>query len=354
MNFSIIKIVLVSLVVSFSILGEARKISSKQSSIRILNWWNYLDERVLRRLKEKGFDPDISIYHSNEVALSRLLSKRDNFDIAIVSNINLDLLLREDIFEKSILSTVIKSRNYNRLIMSNYSCIPYMWGTTIYAYDGRTNPAPPNTLKKLKKMESDGFKIGVLDDPFEMSARILGDNIERCQTKNFKDFFSNIGTCGSSFSSSELKLEANNFLTTSDDFLKKEKVAVYTWQGGAFTNLKEAPWLKFSLSENHPVVGADYVCILKMSQNSKKRLSKIKQFVEILTDKKSTELNVEASQYFSPYINHNIGLHPKVNELYEGLIRKMEKSEPIFLTTPSSSEHKEINSWWKKIRYDGN
>jgi len=326
--------------------------ASKRTSVRVLNWWNYMDQRIVENLNTKGFDLDISIYHSNEVALSRLLSKRDDFDIAIVSNINLDLLLKEDIFDKKVLKAIVKKRPYNKMILSNFECVPYMWGTTIYAYDARTNPNPPKTLKDLKAMEKKGFKVGVLDDAFEMSARILGDNFENCSVKNFDNFFSNVTTCGKSFSDSELGFTASDFLTSSDEFLKQEKVAVYTWQGGVFMNLKNSPWLKFSLSSNYQVIGADYVCVLKKNSMQKDKAKKIQELVDILTNKKNTELNVETSQYFSPYRSHTNGLHPYVKTFYSELMEKLKYSKPIFLTTPNSDVHKKINEWWKKVRYE--
>jgi spermidine/putrescine-binding protein len=231
--------------------------------------------------------------------------------------------------------------------------VPYLWGTTIFAIDGRESFGQiPNTLNELKKLKSKGVRIGVLDDPFEMSARILGDNIEKCAKKNFKKFFSNIGSCGEAYTESKLGFSPEDFVTTSDEFLQREKIAVYTWQGSVFMNLKNAPWLKFGLPLNHPVIGADYICVLKNSSFSREKKKMLLRIVERISNKKNTTFNVESSQYFSPYENHFSGLNPLVLKLYNDLRKKMSESNPIFLTTPSKSEHKEINSWWKKVRYE--
>ena len=210
----------------------------------------------------------------------------------------------------------------------------------------------PRTLKELEGLKRDGFAIGLLDDPFEMAARILGDNLDQCKNKSFINFFSNINTCGKAFSEARLGFLAKDFITSSDDFLKRDKVAVYSWQGSVFMNLKKSPWIKFNLSQNHPVIGADYVCVLKNRGNKKASIDKVKKIVEILTDRQSTQFNMETNQYFSPYVNHKTGLHTSVSALYDKLVEQIRNSEPVFLTTPSESEHKAINKWWKKVRYE--
>ena len=108
--FSLLECIFLFLIlISFPSFGSEKK---EKASIRLLNWWSYLDERVVDRIRKVGVDLDVSIYQSNEVALARLLSKRDFFDIAIVSNINLDVLLKQNIFDTTILKKTVMERDY--------------------------------------------------------------------------------------------------------------------------------------------------------------------------------------------------------------------------------------------------
>ncbi len=325
----------------------------KHTNVKILNWWSYLDDRVASDLKNNGFNLDVSIYHSNEVSLSRLLSKREHFDIAIVSNINLDILLKENIFDTHALDQLSKKRNYIELITKGSTCIPYLWGTTIFAYDSRVSTPPPRSLSALVEMKKNGFAIGILDDPLETAARLIGDNLEDCGNKNLEKIFSQTKNCKDKLSEKfNIGLTPSDFMSTTDEFITKPKTAIYGWQGSVFINLKNAPWLKFNLSSQHPVIGADYVCILKNRANKTTNINQLKKFVEILTNHKNTKANVESNQYFSPYQNDKEGLDPKVISLFDELIELSKKTKPIYINTPTPEEHKELNTWWKKIRYN--
>lgn len=327
--------------------------AQQKTTVRLLNWWSYIDQRVIDKLKKTNFKVDVSIYQSNEVALARLLSKRDTFDLAIVSNMNLNLLLKENVFDSKKLLSIKEKRKYLKMIDMTEACIPYLWGTTLFAYDSRVKTKPPESLNDLVNMKKNGFQIGLLDDPLELSARYIGDNLDGCSENNFRNIFINLNSCKTiNLPDYKNGLTSVDFLTSTDEFLLKPKVAAYGWQGSALMNLQSAPWLKVSLAKAHPVIGADYVCILKNRGKSAVDVSKVKEIVKLMTDNESTRWNVEYTKYFSPYQDDLSGLSGKGKELYEALFKKMNESAPITITSPSLEEHKIINKWWKSVRYE--
>lgn len=327
--------------------------TQNNSTVRLLNWWGYIDQRVINKLKKSSYKVDVSIYQSNEVALARLLSKRDSFDLAIVSNMNLNLLLKENVFDSKELLSIKEKRNYLKMIDMTNACIPYLWGTTLFAYDSRVKIKPPESLNDLVDLKKNGFQIGLLDDPLELSSRFIGDNVDGCNEKNFKNIFSKLNSCRNIILPDYKKgLSSADFLTSTDEFLLKPKVAAYGWQGSALMNLQAAPWLSVNLAKTHPVIGADYVCILKNRGTSPIEISKVSEVVKLMTDKESTKWNVESTKYFSPYQDDLSGLSGKEKELYHTLFKKMKESAPITITSPSLEEHKIINKWWKSVRYE--
>ncbi len=337
------------------ILGHSDLANSKimEKPIKMLNWWKYLDFRIIEKLKKNGIDIDLSLYQSNEVAVARLLSNRDGFDVAVVSNINLSVLEKTETFEFDGVAEIIANRKYLNFLSKSGQCVPYLWGTTLFAYDSRSTREIPQSLAQLYKLKKQGFSIGVLDEPLEMAARIVGDSLHLCPKQSYENIFSSLSGCKEiSLKNSKLEFSSKDFLTSYDEFLKNPKVATYGWQGSVFLNLQSAPWIKFNISKDYPIIGADYVCILKNRSKNGPSLERLKKFVETLTNRKNTLLNVESTQYFSPYLGDLDGLHPRVAKIYKKLIAKIKYDPPILIKIPGPREHEEINTWWKGIRYE--
>lgn len=349
MNYSLYFILLHFL--CFNTLAE-KLVRTADRPIKILNWWNYIDPRVSNKIKDNNFKTEITTYRSNEVALARLLTNKDNFDVAIISNTNVEILAKAGLLNAKIAKKVRNERNYLDLMPNTQQCVPYLWGSTIFSYDSRTNPKAPRSLEQLNQLKAEGFKVGYLDEPLEMVTRIVGDRLDKCSKKSLGDIFSMLTICHeTSLENIKFSISSNDFLTSYDEFIKGEKVASYGWQGSVFLNLKNAPWIKFNIAENYPVIGGDFVCILKNKEKDDSRNTEIENFVKLLTDKESTGLNTEVSQYFSPYENDTKFLQPKILELHEELINKAKNKNAIVISTPNEKELSIINKWWKKVRY---
>ena len=77
----------------FMALPSFTKNQTKPKKVKIFSWWEFVAPKVLKTLEHKGYEIEIVEYRSNEVALSKLLAKKEDFDVAIISNWVLKLLV---------------------------------------------------------------------------------------------------------------------------------------------------------------------------------------------------------------------------------------------------------------------
>jgi hypothetical protein len=301
-------------------------VAQAATPIRMLIWWDYIDERVIEKLKRNGFELDVTAYRSNEVAVSRLMSNRDKFDIAVISNGVIDPIEKLQIIDKNALLKIREKRNYLKKIRDfSKFCIPYLWSASIFAFDPRSRKDKPQSLSDLAIWKTAGYQIGIIDDLLEVSARLKADNLEHLPEN----------------------IQPGDFRSSLSEFITLKKTASYGWHGEAAIALKEAPWLEFKTSENKNIVGGDFICVLESSQSR----SRLEKFVELFTDPQSTQWNVESSQYFSPYENDTKGLQPKVRALNQEILKSMKFGKTSFISAPSPESHSQMNLWWRKRRY---
>ncbi len=348
------RIVLIISVIVFSFNFVQAESKKSQQPIRTLIWWDYLPNRTIDKLQKNGFYPDVSIYNSNEVASSRIFSKREKYDVAVVSSLVVLASLESNIFDPQILVRLSKSRTYLENVNLFSGCIPLLWGATVFGSDDKSNNNKLNTIENLVTLKKNGYDIAILDDPFELSARLLADGALTCNNKRLQNGFSfkELRSCKKQNFQVPFAFEKKFFKSSVADFLKSKKVAVYGWHGEIAQAAKENPQIQMVVPQSHPVIGVDYVCIPKDRAHPKLSTEKLVKFVELLTDAESTHWGVESTQYFSPYKNDLQGLSPAVVELYQTLMTVMQKSPPFVLTAPSKEEHQLINNWWRGVRYE--
>jgi hypothetical protein len=317
-------------------------------TISVYTWWDYVPSEVIAKLKAKGFKVNIIEYRSNEVALSKLLSGKSEYDIAIVSNWVLRVLEDANKVEAKTLESLIHKRKYLDFTTSfSESCVPYMWSTTAFAADAKNLKEGPRSIKALLALQSRSYTVGIVDDPIEFAARVVSDNREKCPNGDKEEnIFDLIDRCpAEKLLDAHGELDRGLFRNTLEPILGP-KSAIYGWHGVVGGQIGALPTFEFYLPKGNPVVGLDYVCVLKGRKDAS-----LPSFVELLTDEESTNFNVAKTQYFSPFVIDTGNYSPKVRRLKEDLMARLKTEKPIVLSPPKSSTHAKINKWWQKIRY---
>lgn len=347
------KVILIFVILFNFLFAKANTKESRQP-IRTLIWWDYLPNNTIEKLQKNGFYPDVSIYNSNEVASARIFSKREKYDVAVVSSLVVSASHSSNIFDTQILLNLSKVRPYIDSINVYDGCIPLLWGATVFGSDSLKNQTSLNNIANLMQLRNKGYEIAILDDPFELSARLLADGALSCNTKELSSgiSFKELRKCKTKNIQTSFNFEKKYFRSSVSDFLKGKKVAVYGWHGEIAQAAKENPNIQLVVPQNHPVIGVDYVCIPKNRAHPKLSKEQLVKFVELLTDPESTHWGVESTQYFSPYKNDLQGLSPAVVKLYQNLMSVMAQSPPFVLTAPDKDEHQLINNWWRGVRYE--
>lgn len=339
----------------FSLPGYSGTQNPATTSVHLYNWWNYLEPAVSERLATSGYQTELTVYRGNEEALSRLVAGQHDFDVAIVSNFALPYLMERGLIETNKFRHTAKKRNYLTTFNDTAPhCLPYFWSTTVFVADERVTPKLPGTLQELVALKQQGYKIGVVDDLYEVAARLIGDSKTLCgkSTVNYVENnpFGILSSCSGGESLPKIGLAKEDFISSAAELLSQPKMAFYGWQGTALTYLPKYPKLKVNIPTTRPVVGYDAVCIIK-NRTRKIPTATLTHYVEMLTDKRSTELNMLGNQYFSPYKNHTTGLQPTTRKLYEELTERLTQEKPIIIRQPTFSDQLRMNEWWTAIRY---
>lgn len=333
----------------------AENIKPSLNTIQLYNWWDYIAPGVIQRLANSGYQTEIMVYKSNEVALSRLSAGQHNFDVAIVSNFALPYLMSQGLIETNQFQQVTEERHYLPLFHGTAPhCLPYLWSTTVFAAKKNELSILPGSLSELIALKSRGYKIGIIDDLYETVARLIGDSKTICgqSSKNYfkKNVFDVLSACSTEQFLPQQGLDARDFDTFIADLLAQPKIAVYGWHGEVLSQIWKYPSLKVALPKTHPVIGYDAVCIMKR-HDRRTPVGSLVRYVELLTDMKSTELNISTNQYFSPYSNHTAGLMPQTRELYFTVTERLKHTHPIIIKPPTFPVHMRLNAWWKSVRY---
>ena len=88
-----------------------------------------------------------------------------------------------------------------------------------------------------------------------------------------------------------------------------------------------------------------------MLKKSKNTFKENLEFIKLITDRGSTAMNVKSTGYFSPYINHNVKLNPKVKKILDEIINRKDY-KPLLLSSPPKELHEIINHKWQNIKYE--
>lgn len=346
--------IVIAVLLSYPISGHSKDAELKITPVHLYSWLDYVAPTATERLANFGYQTKLTVYISNEVAASRLSAQQHDFDVVIVSNFVLPYLLQERLIETNQFQHIARKRDYLPLFADALPhCLPYFWLSTVFIADEKKTPNIPGSLQELIALKKQGYKISVVDDPYETAARLIGDAKNVCG-KSPNDYldgniFDMLSNCSNEKFTQIEGLEAGDFVSALDELLKNDKIAVYAWHGAAFMHLPRYPSLKAKVPQTQ-VIGYDAVCIAKRN-NRRVPLSALVKYVEILTDKKSTALNMSANQYFSPYRNHTAELLPSTREVYQEVTENLKQNKPIILKPPRLPDHLRLNDWWRTVRY---
>jgi len=159
------------------------KTSSTQKTLHVYTWTDYIDKQIIREFEQK-FNVTVveENFPSNEVMISKIKAGGAGFDVIVpsdyvIASMKQDNLLmklpREKIPNLVHLSERFRSVNYDE---TGEHVVPYMWGTTGFAYNSKKVENPPKTWKEffdVTKAQSSNKRISLLDDPREVLGAAL-------------------------------------------------------------------------------------------------------------------------------------------------------------------------------------
>ena len=319
------------------LIGLSNFASAKASEdpIKFFSWHEYLSPEVERDLKIKhGYNLETTTYLTNDMAASRLIHNREKFEVAIISNVVYDMLLKHGVLQKNLFKGM--KRDYLEIFRNvKDNCTPFFWLVSGYLYDAKVLKTGPNSIESLLKLAKDkSVFVSVVDDAIEVGYRVMGDHSRRIEDLDIypKDLWKNVRFISDIWRSSPYK-----------------RIAVFTWHGVATDHLFANQELEFSLPAKNLLVGYDLVCIVSKDQ---KRIPRLKRFVEFLTVSENTERNIKYNQYFSPYRDaKQKSLHPKIKKIYDASLKKIKSKNYVETKMMQDEDLKRLNEWWRTRRY---
>ncbi len=311
-------------------------------NIKLLNWWDYLSSQVSQELNQKYPELLLTEYRSNEVALSKLLNHNSEYDIAIVSNWVAKKLKIAGRIENKALQGILTKRKYEKSILLNsVNCLPFLWSTTLFVQ--KKNLGNIDNIYKLLDLKKLNKKIGIIDDSVEFVSRLVldSDRSKNCSLKF------DINNC----LKRDLTLSKDDFNSSFTRTIQKYDAA-YTWHGVVSNPIESLNEYKYTLPLKAPIIGGDYLCVLK---NEKRKFSELQKIIDIatfITNKRNTYLNSSFTYYFSPYVNDSGDSLPAKTKNLHSKIKKMLKNKKVhFIKDYNSHEIEVINSFWKEKRF---
>jgi hypothetical protein len=331
------------------------------SDFKLFNWWNYIAPEVLEEAKNKGFNVNLIVYKNEELAITRLMHNKDNFDLAILSNTAIEPLLKSNKLIKNAFKDVVSSHKYFDFMKKTSShCLPFLWTVTTFTYDPRYTNIKLDNIFKMEKLKNEGYKIGVVDDLFEFTARVILDSGFVCRIKNEKinrkKVIKTLELCTKDeFLKAPKALLPSDFINRVKDFSSASKVAVYGWHGAAKSLHRREKSLEYVLPDNDVVVSYDSICIVKnKNKNKKNKLKELKRLALLLGDKNSSDLNAKYTQSFSSFVDASPDvLEPKIKKLFSNIQLNIDKLDFVIVNNlPDEKTHARLNNWWRSIRYE--
>lgn len=283
----------------FAMVGALSGCGSSTTSITVFNWFDYIDEDVIKAFEEEtGIKVNYTNFTTNEEMFAKLEKGAGAYDVLFPSDYIIERMIKQDMLAELDLSVMPNTANLIEWCKTpdydpegKYS-VAYMWGTVGILYDTeKVDEATSWGALFDERYQRDVFMIDSLRDCFLVGLKYLG-------------YSSNSHDESALNAVKELLLDQKNknivagYLVdeTKDKMIAGEAAMAVMWSGDALYAMAENENLKYVVPEEGSNVWIDGMCIPKSSKNKEAA----QQFIDFMCRPDIAEKNQEYIYYCSP------------------------------------------------------
>lgn len=283
----------------FAMVGALSGCGSSTTSITVFNWFDYIDEDVIKAFEEEtGIKVNYTNFTTNEEMFAKLEKGAGAYDVLFPSDYIIERMIKQDMLAELDLSVMPNTANLIEWCKTpdydpegKYS-VAYMWGTVGILYDTeKVDEATSWGALFDERYQRDVFMIDSLRDCFLVGLKYLG-------------YSSNSHDEPALNAVKELLLDQKNknivagYLVdeTKDKMIAGEAAMAVMWSGDALYAMAENENLKYVVPEEGSNVWIDGMCIPKSSKNKEAA----QQFIDFMCRPDIAEKNQEYIYYCSP------------------------------------------------------
>lgn len=160
---------------------------SKEVTLYVLNWGDYIDETMLTRFEKEN--PGIKVHYdtvaSNEEMLTKLSAPDSIYDICFPSDYIIEKMAREDMLHPINKANIPNIKNIDERFLNrsfdpgNKYSVPYMWGTVGLLYNTTKVEGPVTSWRILwdKKYSGQIYMYDSIRDTIGATLKMLGHSI---------------------------------------------------------------------------------------------------------------------------------------------------------------------------------
>lgn len=160
--------------------------SKHEKEVNVYVWSDYLSQDIIEKFeKETCIKVNLDTYDSNEALLEKLQTGVSSYDVIVPSDYMVQILIRQNLLNEIDKTKISNLKNISNFFLNleydpnNRFSVPFLWGTTGFAYRKDKLGILPETWNVLFDPRHEG-KILMLDDmreAFAVALKILGHSI---------------------------------------------------------------------------------------------------------------------------------------------------------------------------------
>ena len=133
-----------AMVTALALAGSVGTVSAEEKVLNVYNWSDYIAEDTIETFEaETGIKVNYDVFDSNEVLEAKLLAGSTGYDVVVPSGSFLERQIKAGVFQELDRGKLSNYGNLDKDILvrvsehdpNNAHAIPYMWGTTGFAYN---------------------------------------------------------------------------------------------------------------------------------------------------------------------------------------------------------------------------